>query len=89
MKDSERKYLQLVQWVRILDVVFIGPVMIYSGIKVSSPRLKWTMIILGILTILANAYNWHLYNKYQIIKDASGNPNMTTQEAKEIHDMAA
>lgn len=83
MTESERKYLHLVQWVRILDVVFIGPAMIYSGILVKNKRLKYIMIFLGLMTIIFNAYNWYLYNKYAIVEKASGG-TLTLEESKQV-----
>ena len=83
MTEAERKYLHLVQWVRILDVVFIGPAMIYSGILVKDKRLKYIMIFLGLMTIIFNAYNWYLYNKYSIVEKASGG-TLTLEESKQV-----
>lgn len=83
MTSTERQYLELVQWVRILDVVFIGPAMIYSGVLVKNRRLKYIMIFLGLMTIIFNAYNWYLYNKYSIIEKASGG-ELSLEQSKQV-----
>lgn len=60
--ELEKKYLNLVQVIRILDVVFIGPLMIYSGTKIKGLAGN-VMIFLGISTIIFNGYNFYLHNK--------------------------
>lgn len=60
--ENEKKYLNLVQVVRVLDVVFIGPIMIYSGTKIKGAAGN-IMIFLGVATIIFNGYNFYLHNK--------------------------
>lgn len=63
LSENENTYLELVQWVRILDVIFIGPVMIYGGLLVRDKRVKMALIFLGLMTVIFNAYNYYLHDK--------------------------
>ena len=54
------------QLIRVADVVFIGPVMMYGGdvlAKKGHKNVGYTLVALGVLTILYNANNWHLQNQ--------------------------
>lgn len=48
------------QAVRLLDVLVFGPLMIYAGVTTPPPRnwLKYSLIALGIGTILYNGRNY-------------------------------
>lgn len=48
------------QWIRLADVVFVGPVMTYAGGKLvaRSAVLGWTLVALGLGTIGLNGYNF-------------------------------
>lgn len=48
------------QTIRLLDVFFVGPVMVYGGRKlvIDSPLLGHTLTVLGVLTILYNGRNY-------------------------------
>jgi hypothetical protein len=48
------------QWVRVADVVFIGPIMMWAGVKItrSSPIAGRVLFALGAGTVAYNAYNW-------------------------------
>jgi hypothetical protein len=48
------------QWIRVLDVIAIGPVMIWGGMEWSKDRMVpgMTLAALGVGTILYNAYNF-------------------------------
>ncbi len=52
------------QPVRLLDVIYVGPVMIYGGIKGKfHPFVKWSLIGVGICTILYNGANFFINEK--------------------------
>lgn len=52
------------QPVRLLDVIYVGPVMIYGGIKGKfHPFVKWSLIGVGICTILYNGANFYINEK--------------------------
>ena len=52
------------QWVRIIDVTFLGPGMIYIGTNKKLPRwARAFLIINGALTILYNANNFFINRK--------------------------
>lgn len=52
------------QPVRMLDVIYVGPVMIYAGIKGKfNPFVKWSLIGVGICTILYNGANFIINEK--------------------------
>lgn len=43
------------QWIRLWDVFFIGPFLIYVGFKYEMPKpAKWTLIAIGVGTIIYN-----------------------------------
>ena len=48
------------QTIRLLDVFFIGPVMIYGGRKLAErePWVGHTLTVLGIATIIYNGKNY-------------------------------
>lgn len=48
------------QIVRVLDVLVIGPLMIYAGVTTPPPKnwLKYSLIALGAATIVYNGQNW-------------------------------
>jgi hypothetical protein len=50
------------QKVRLIDVLLLGPFMIYAGSKLPSRAMQAAMIMAGILTITYNANNY-LKNK--------------------------
>lgn len=57
------------QPVRLLDVVYVGPVMIYGGIKGKfHPFVKWSLIGVGICTILYNGINFVINEKKALEK---------------------
>lgn len=45
------------QWVRIADVVLVGPVMVWGGLRLRGP-LGWTLVALGVATVLYNGRNY-------------------------------
>lgn len=45
------------QWVRIADVVLVGPVMVWGGLRLRGP-LGWTLAALGVATVLYNSRNY-------------------------------
>ena len=50
------------QLIRVADVVFIGPVMMYGGdvlAKKGHNGLGYTLVALGTLTIVYNGLNWY------------------------------
>lgn len=47
------------QNIRLIDILFLGPIMTYAGFKYPLPPLvKYTLLIGGIATILYNANNF-------------------------------
>lgn len=48
------------QWVRLLDVMFVGPLMIYFGVQARdlSPWLRGAMVGLGAATVVFNGRNY-------------------------------
>ena len=57
------------QLIRVADVVFIGPTMIYGGEKLFKKGDRWlgtTLIALGALTIIYNGMNW--YEQDQLLR---------------------
>lgn len=53
------------QPVRLLDVVYVGPVMIYGGImgKNLPAFVRWSLVGVGICTILYNGANFYINEK--------------------------
>lgn len=45
------------QWIRLADVVFIGPLMFYGGVKLRGPA-GYTLAALGLGTVVLNGYNY-------------------------------
>ena len=57
------------QYVRILDVLYIGPFMIYAAGKTKLSKAdRATLIGLGIATIIYNGYNYIKQQKYETKK---------------------
>lgn len=58
-KGVKREYVQKAQFVRSLDVMILGPAMVYAGLGKELPQgLKALMLLTGLGTILYNGYNW-------------------------------
>lgn len=56
------------QWIRLLDVVLIGPLMIAGGIALTEQKSSLGGIVLGALGIATIAYsgrNWYLVRQLQ------------------------
>ena len=74
------------QVVRVIDVVFIAPVMIYAGVTKSNLPIfvRISLALLGVATLFYNAQNYIKINK--IIKAAKAN---RAGEKKEniVHDV--
>lgn len=64
-KADQVYFLYDPQPVRLLDVIYVGPVMIYAGIKGKNlnPFVKWSLIGVGICTILYNGANFFINEK--------------------------
>ncbi len=45
------------QLIRLLDVVFIGPMMVWGGLKLRGPG-GYTLALLGIATVVYNGHNY-------------------------------
>ncbi len=56
--NSTIEELQKSQFLRVVDVIFLGPLIIYSGTKVSENTLKYLLFSTGILVIANNFYNY-------------------------------
>lgn len=68
-KADQVYFLYDPQPVRLLDVIYVGPVMIYGGIKGKfHPFVKWSLIGVGICTILYNGANFIINEKKAIEK---------------------
>jgi len=53
-----------VQDIRLLDVVFVAPVLIYAGFREELPKpLRYTLVALGIATLIYNGHNYLLNKK--------------------------
>lgn len=51
---------QKTQGARVLDMMVLGPAMVYAGLGKELPQtLKAVMLLTGIGTIIYNAYNYH------------------------------
>lgn len=64
-KADQVYFLYDPQPVRLLDVVYVGPVMIYAGLKGKNLNqfVKWSLIGVGICTILYNGANFFINEK--------------------------
>lgn len=54
-------YAVKAQWIRVADVVAIGPLMVWGGARVArtgSPLLGAALGALGLATVAFNGYNW-------------------------------
>lgn len=50
--------IQKSQFLRVVDVLFLGPFMIYAGTKLPTKSLKTLMVISGVLVISNNFKNY-------------------------------
>jgi len=64
-KADQVYFLYDPQPVRLLDVIYVGPVMIYAGFKGKNLNafVKWSLIGVGICTILYNGANFFINEK--------------------------
>lgn len=64
-KADQVYFLYDPQPVRLLDVIYVGPVMIYAGLKAKNINqfVKWSLIGVGICTILYNGANFFINEK--------------------------
>jgi len=64
-KADQVYFLYDPQPVRLLDVIYVGPVMIYAGVKGKNLNafVKWSLIGVGICTILYNGANFFINEK--------------------------
>ena len=55
------------QTVRVLDIVFVGPAMIWAGVELreKQPELAVVLGFLGVATMGYNAWNFWRYNQIQ------------------------
>ncbi len=48
-----------VQYIRLIDVFVIAPLLIYVGFKYKMPNyIKWSLILIGIFTLIYNLSNY-------------------------------
>jgi len=61
-KADQVYFLYDPQPVRLLDVIYVGPVMIYAGVKAKNINafVKWSLIGVGICTIIYNGANFYI-----------------------------
>jgi uncharacterized membrane protein len=52
--------IQKSQFLRIVDVLFLGPLMIYASTRTNEKPLKTALLISGALVIVNNAQNYYL-----------------------------
>lgn len=52
--------IQKSQFLRIVDVLFLGPLMIYASTRTNEKPLKTALLISGALVIFNNAQNYYL-----------------------------
>ena len=57
-KNNNCKEVEKSQLVRVIDVLFIGPVIIYAATQIKNNWLKIILLIIGIGTIIYNAKNY-------------------------------
>jgi hypothetical protein len=64
-KADQVYFLYDPQPVRLLDVIYVGPVMIYAGLKAKNINqfVKWSLIGVGICTVLYNGANFFINEK--------------------------
>ena len=64
-KADQVYFLYDPQPVRLLDVIYVGPIMIYAGVKGKNlnPFVKWSLIGVGICTIIYNGANFYINEK--------------------------
>jgi hypothetical protein len=64
-KADQVYFLYDPQPVRLLDVIYVGPVMIYAGIKAKDLNafVRWSLIGVGICTVLYNGANFFINEK--------------------------
>jgi hypothetical protein len=65
------------QSIRILDVIAIGPLMVWGGLTArraggAAVWAGWALALLGIGTLWYNALNWHRVNEYSRQLDLTG-----------------
>lgn len=51
------------QTVRLVDVFFIGPFMIYIGLRDKNPVFTITSVFIGMATIVYNGFNYITYKQ--------------------------
>jgi hypothetical protein len=51
-------YFEKSQWVRLFDVLVLGPFLIWFGLKHNEDWTGTAVIIAGVMTVLYNGYNW-------------------------------
>ena len=56
--QSNLTEIQKSQFLRVVDVIFLGPLIIYAGTKVKGTVLPSLLIASGALVILNNAINY-------------------------------
>jgi hypothetical protein len=52
--------IQKSQFLRVVDVLFLGPLMIYASTRTNEKPLKAALLISGAMVILNNATNYYL-----------------------------
>lgn len=56
--NSSLTEIQKSQFLRVVDVIFLGPLIIYAGTKVKGTILPSLLFTSGILVIMNNAINY-------------------------------
>ena len=58
------------QWIRLADVLFVGPLMVYGGVALARQERPLLGVLLGALglgTIVFNGRNWYLVRQAQLM----------------------
>lgn len=58
--NSNLSEIQKSQFLRVVDVLLLGPLLIFASTKVKEKPLKSALVISGVLVIANNATNYYL-----------------------------
>jgi predicted RNA-binding protein associated with RNAse of E/G family len=58
--NSNLTEIQKSQFLRVVDVLFLGPLLIYASMRTNEKPLKSALLLSGVLVIANNATNFYL-----------------------------
>lgn len=65
--NNNNNQVQKTQYIRMMDVAIFGPLMIYTALGKTPPKIvKNSMVLIGIGTILYNGYNFWEQEKRKV-----------------------